>query len=236
MAESSSFAVAANIFTSPAEAFGQIKENPKVWLPLLVLLLAQCAASFAYTSSVDLGWLIETQIESQNPDMTQEQREQAISAAANLSPGVYGAIGAVSSVVIITIILFLAALYYTVISFSTNDGIKLKQWFAFVWWCSLPAVLGILASIVNILATDARFMPQDEINPLSFANLFSIDLTGASLGQRILLSLDLTTVWAVVLSVLGYQAWTQRSLLKSVVVVLGPLMLIAVIGTLIALI
>jgi predicted membrane-bound mannosyltransferase len=51
----------------------------------------------------------------------------------------------------------------------------------------------------------------------------------------VLLSRDVTAVWWLVLSIVGYQAFTQRSLAFSAAVVLGPIALIVAIGMLIAL-
>jgi hypothetical protein len=77
-----------------------------------------------------------------------------------------------------------------------------------------------------------RFLPQDALNPLSFGNLLAIDPTGVDMLQRVLLSLDPTTIWSVVLTILGYQAWTKRSLAHATLVVLGPLLLIVLLSTL----
>jgi hypothetical protein len=235
MANNSSLSVAANIFTSPSEAFPAIKERPRVLLPIIVLLAGYCAVSFVYMNTVDLPWFMDNQLQG-NAQLTEEQREQAVAAAANVSPMIYGAIGAASTSLFVLLWMFVTALYYTGVSFITNDGVKLKQWFALVCWCTLPVVLGLVAQLANLLAGDARFMLQDEINPLAFGNLFSIDRTGASILQRIMLSIDLTAIWALVLTVLGYQAWTKSSIVKAAAIVLGPLGLIVVVSTLFSLI
>ncbi len=112
---------------------------------------------------------------------------------------------------------------------------KLKQWFALLCWCALPQVLGIIAQLVNMVVNDPRFMLQDQINPLAFGNLLSIDRTGAPIVQRILLGIDITAIWTLVLQVLGYQSFTKKSFVKSAVVVLAPLALVVVIGSLLAL-
>ncbi len=234
MANTSSLAIAANIFTSPNEAFGALRERPRALFPILVLLAGYSAVSFAYMNAVDLPWFMENQMQAA-AQLTEAQREQAAERASSVSPAVYGAIGAVTTSAFVLLVMFLTALYYTGVSFVTHDGIKLKQWFALVAWCTLPTVLGIVAQLVNIMVTDARFMLQDAINPLSFGNLLSIDRTGASIMQRILLGIDVTTIWSVVLTVLGYQAWTKSSLVKTVAVVLGPLALIIAISTLLTL-
>jgi hypothetical protein len=214
------------------EAFDALKEQPRVWFPIIVLVVAYTAVNFAYLYSVDLPWFMEAQMQAAGNQLTEAQREQAAARASSVSPAVYAVIGSVSTSGFVLLVMFLTALYYTGVSFVAHDGIKLKQWFALVAWCTLPTVLGAVAQVVNILATDSRFMLQDEINPLSFGNLLSIDRTGASVVQRILLGIDLTAVWGIVLTVLGYQAWTKSSIVKSVAVVLGPLALIVIISTL----
>jgi hypothetical protein len=161
---------------------------------------------------------------------------QAAATAANVSPMVYGAIGAVTTPLFILLVLFLSALYYTIVSFATSDGVKLKQWFALTCWCTLPSVLGLIAQLVNLSVNDARFMVQDAINPLAFGNLLGVERTAATpIVQRILLGIDVTAIWSIVLSVIGYQLWTKKSLATSVIVVLGPLAVIVLIGTLVAL-
>jgi hypothetical protein len=88
---------------------------------------------------------------------------------------------------------------------------------------------------VNLYVADARFLPAEQLNPLSFGSLLAIDPQGATVVQRILLSLDVTVLWATVLQILGYQAFTQRSVVKATLIVLGPLALIVLIASLAAL-
>ena len=129
----------------------------------------------------------------------------------------------------------MVALYYTGVSFATNDGTKFRQWFAMIAWSTMPIVFGLLASLVNLLVSDARFLPQEQLNPLSFGNLLGIDSEGMPLIQRILLSLDVTTMWSVVLQIIGYQVFTQRSIVRAAIVVLAPLAAIMLVGVLLAL-
>jgi hypothetical protein len=190
--------------------------------------------SFVYLSVVDLPWMMDQQLAASG-NLTEEQRAQAVDAALQISPTVYGAIGAVTSAIAILAIFALIALYYTGVSFATNDGIRFGQWFALLAWCSLPIVLGQIASLVNLLVNDSRFLPQTQLNPLSFSSLLAIDPQGASVVERILLQLDVTTLWGTVLQILGYQAFTQRSFVRATIVVLGPLALIVLIASLAAL-
>jgi hypothetical protein len=235
MAESSSLALAVNVFTAPNSAFAALKERPRVWLPLLLLIAGYAAVSFTYMNSVDIGWYMDQQIP-QSAGLTEEQRAQAVTAAARFSPTFYGAVGAVVTPLFIVLVLFLTALYYTIVSFFSNDGVKLRQWFALCCWCTLPSLLSLVAQLVNLSVNDARFMLQDSVNPIAFGTLLSIERTAATpIVQRILLGIDITVFWTLALSVLGYQMFAKSSFTKSVIVVLGPLAAIVVIGTLIAL-
>lgn len=229
MADSTSVGVLSNIFTAPSIAFAAIKERPNPWLPLLVIIIGNAIVSFAYMQSVDLAWLIDQQMQAAG-NLTDEQRAQAVDAATSVSPLVYAAATSVSAGIIILAIMSLVALYYTGVSFATNDGVKFRQWLALIAWCSLPVVIGQVASLVNLQVMDARFLAQDALNPLSFGNLLAIDMEGATIVERILLSLDVSTLWATVLQIFGYQAFTGRSIGRAAIIVLGPLAVIVLIS------
>ena len=234
MANTSALSTFVNIFASPNEAFAAIKERPRAWLPLIIVIAGYCAVTFTYLHVVDLRWLMDSQLATQAPQMTDAQRQQAVERAVSIGPTVYGAISAVAVGLILTTVFALTALYYTAVSFFSGDGLKFNQWFGLITWCALPTLLGVVAQLVNLSTTDARFLARDAIDPLAFGNLFSIDRTGATLVQRILLGIDVTALWSLALTVLAYQAWTKSSLLKTIVVVFAPLAVIVAIGTAIA--
>ena len=226
MAEKSPLAVAGDLITAPNQAFAAIKERPSVWLPLVVLCVSYAAVAYSYMTSVDIGWFFDQQMRQSAPEMTDLQREQAVRATTSVGGTTLGAISAVTGPLGLVLGLFIVALYLTGVGFVTHDGIRLKQWFAFSAWCALPIELGLIASLINILVGDARFMLQDQLNPLAFINLLNIDREGLTALERGLLSIDLTTIWATVLCVLGYKAWTNRSTAVAIAVVLGPAALI----------
>ena len=235
MADSSSVGVLSNIFTAPSQAFAAIKERPNPWLPLLVLIGAVFIVQFVYMQVVDFPWLIDHTLRQGGGNMTDAQRAQIVDATTKVPPSVLGAVQGASGGIVILIVYALIALYYTGVSFATNDGHKFQQWLALIAWCSLPSVLGYIASLVNLQVTDARFLPAEQLNPLSFGSLLGLDPQGATIVQRILMSLDVTVLWSTVLQILGYQAFTQRSVTFSAAVVLGPLAVIILVASLFAL-
>ena len=235
MADSSSVGVLSNIFTAPSQAFAAIKERPNPWLPLLVLIGAVFIVQFVYMQVVDFPWLMDHTLQQGGGNMTDAQRAQIVDATTKVPPSVLGAVQGASGGIVILAVYALIALYYTGVSFATNDGHKFQQWLALIAWCSLPSVLGYIASLVNLQVTDARFLPAEQLNPLSFGSLLGLDPQGATIVQRILMSLDVTVLWSTVLQILGYQAFTQRSVTFSAAVVLGPLAVIILVASLFAL-
>jgi len=234
MADSTSVGVLSNIFTAPSVAFAAIKERPNPWLPLLVLMTGTFLQQFMYLQAVDYPWLIDQQLQ-QAGGMTEEQRTQTVDMMTSLPKGAIAAIQGVGGAITILVIYAIIALYYLGVSFATNDKTKYQQWLALIAWCSLPSVLGIIASLVNLQVTDARFLLPTQLNPLSFGSLLDLDPRGATTVETILMALDVTVFWSTVLQILGYQAFTQRSLTFATVVVLGPLALVALIASLFAL-
>jgi hypothetical protein len=233
MADSTSVGVLTNIFTAPQNAFAAIKERPNPWLPLLVLMIGTFAVQFTYLTSVDLPWFLDQQLQTAG-NLTEQQRSQAVDATTSVPATVLGAVQGISGAIAILIIYALVALYYTGVSFATNDGTKFQQWLALIAWSSLPAVFGMIASFVNLQVVDARFLLPQGLNPLSFGSLLALDPKGAPLVQTVLMQLDVTVLWSIVLQILGYQAFTQRSAVMSTVVVLGPLAVIVLIASLFA--
>jgi hypothetical protein len=234
MANTSSVGILTNIFTAPTTAFAALKQRPSPWLALLIVLVGYAAVSYLYLQVVDLPWLMDRQL-SQGGALTDEQRAQAVETAVNtLSPRGYGVVAAITTPLSILIIFALIALYLTAVSFATNDGVKYGQWFAVVSWGVMPIVLGLAATFVNLLVSDARFLPQEKLNPLSFGNLFGIDSEGATRGQAALLALDITVCWAVALWIIGHQVFTQRSITRSAIVIFAPIVVIVVISVILA--
>ena len=233
MSDSSSVGVLSNIFTAPSQAFSSLKARPSPWLGLIVLLVGYAAVSYVYLQVVDLPWMLDHQL-AQGGRLTDAQRSQAVDAALRISPAVYGVIAAVTSPLAVLIFVALVALYFTAVSFATNDGVKYGQWFAMISWACLPIVIGLAATLINLIVSDARFLPQEKLNPLAFGNLLGIDITGAPTGQRVLLSLDISAVWAVALLVLGHQVFTQRSIVRAATVVLAPIVVIVLISVIVS--
>jgi hypothetical protein len=233
MADSTTVGVFMNIFTAPSSAFAAIKERPNPWVPLLLVSIGAAAVSYFYLRGVDLAWMLDRQL-AQGGNLTDEQRTQAVNQALQLPQAVYYVFGTLSAPLSYLIFYALIALYFTGVSFATNDGVKYGQWLAMIAWSMLPLLFGLAATVVNLLVSDARFLPPEQLNPLSFGNLLAIDTEGVSMLERSLLSLSVIALWVVGLLIVGHQVCSQRSIVRSAVVVLGPIVAIVVVGVVFA--
>lgn len=226
MAQTSAMTIAVNIFTSPREAFAAIREKTQLWLPLILIMLGTGLTAFVYMNGVDIEWFYEQQIRLSNPDVTDAQVEQTVNAVSNIPQTVLAAIGGLTSMLAIAIILLLYAAYLRIITAVLKDGMTYRQWFGLACWCSLPALLSSIATLVNLLTSDISLMPQTDVNPLSWVNLFGLDSAGSGTIDRIVMNMDVTSVWGIVLLAIGYNAWTKKGIPLSAFIVIAPYLLL----------
>src|SRR6187431_2347312 len=65
--------------TAPSSAFGELRERPKFWFPLVVLVVSMVAIVYWYYSLVDIEWLKDTMF-SNNPDIQKLPEDQRAAA------------------------------------------------------------------------------------------------------------------------------------------------------------
>ncbi len=216
-----SLATAVDVVVSPDEAFRRLHERPTCLVPLLVLIVLTGAVVFWYYQLVDLPWLVESQMPESAPQgqpLTALERPGAAT--------VLGGLAALAGGAGLAIGLLVLAGYLAFVSMLTNDGGTFRRWFSLVCWSCLPMAFTQLATGVNLLVNDVARMPPTELNPLAFMNLLGIEAELAGV-QAFAANLDPITIWATILIVLGYHAWSQRPIWKAAAVVLGPFAVIA---------
>jgi hypothetical protein len=226
VAEGSAASIAVNVFTSPSEAFRAIKDKPRVWLPLILLLAGVAAVTFIYMNGVDIQWYFERQLGA-NPRMTEAQAEQAAATVASLPQVGIAASASLAGTAGLVILLLLQALYLKLVGLFTKDGIRYGQWFGLIVWTSLPSLLGYLATLVNLLTNDITLLPQERINPLTFASLIGLGSIGDGTLDQIVMNMGPLTLWSLLLMMLGYRKFTSRSTAAAAAVVLAPTAIIA---------
>lgn len=210
-----------DIIVAPSAVFPRLRERPTVLLPLLLILLATASVQFGYIYLTDPGFLVDQLVEqalASNPNAPEGPLRQAYG---SMEPAVMAGAGAVSTIVIVLVILSLNAVYLNFMSKFSFVQLGFKAWLSLLCWTGIPGLFAVLASWVAILSTANGQLPLSDVSPLSIASLLQIDTRSTLLQQ-----LNLTQFWSMALLVMGYRQWTGKSMLSAALVTLTPYVLI----------
>ena len=220
MSESvTSMSIMTNIFTNPQTVFDEIKIKYPVMLPLFSMIILQAALIMMMYMSIDYKWYIDEMVQRvTTADSKQEDIDAMRQGLEMMSATTTGIIGAVFASLFVAAMYCVMALYFVIVSAISNDGFKFKQWYSFIAWTSMPAIIGILAGFVVVLtASNGQIMPES-LNPLSLNELFfNMDAT-KGLGA-VLAGTSITAFWSFALMVIGYAKWTGKSTAVSAAII-----------------
>ena len=215
----------ANIFVAPGKALQNLKEQPTVAVPILLLLGAWIVLWIWYYHAVDFPWLIDRMIQAQAKIAPPEQRARIVAATSQVSPTFLTVISIASVIIVLLLSTLIMSAYLLIVAVVREDDLGFKSWLSLVLWTSLPSLLVVVAIAIHVLLADQHRVAPDQLNPLSLDSLlFGGD--SSARWKRLLGSLDLTSLWSWALLIFGYRLWTRRSVLQSAVVVLAPIVIL----------
>ncbi|WP_371765936.1 YIP1 family protein [Massilia sp.] len=205
-----------NVILAPSPTFARLKDKPRPFIPLLVLILLTLAVSCWYVSSLDFAWFREHMLAAQGP-----MKPEARAAMAQfLTPKTMMWSSGAGAVLGTPLICAVVALYYLLAGKVMGTGIGYGKWFGFAVWTSIPRLLTVPLSALQILTSGGRLAPED-MNMVSL-NYLLLHVPMSSPWFGFATNLDLTSVWSIALAVLGLKAWTGRSTAACVTVAVLP--------------
>jgi len=210
------------LFASPRRFFDDLAESPRFALPMWLILFVTLGTVVWFYSVADVRQLIEQQMAS-NPRLTDAQREAA---ARFMSRGLLTVTSAVSVVVILFVFRLLEALYYRVVGSMTRHARSYRQWFAFAWWTALPALVGVIPTIIVLAFSAPSQLDAGSLQPLSLNALF-FHLKPGEPGYQATTNISIVMLLSIALTIFGLRCWSKRSWLYAVVVTLAPAVLFA---------
>lgn len=217
-------AVASALATSPASAFTELRERPRFWFPLIVVVAATALIVTWYYSVVDIEWLKDA-LYSNNPDfmkMPESQRAQAMSFVGRKTMLISGVIGTCMG---LPFFYLLNSLYLLLAAKVTKVPYGLKHWFTLTSWAALPALISALVAAIFLLIRDTDQIGPGILQPLGLNELLFHRPLGDK-GQAFLDALNLPGMLSWLLAIIGVRTWTGRSWLFSSVFVLLPAVLL----------
>jgi hypothetical protein len=196
------------IFFEPSKTFRDIAQRPSWFLPMILAILA--GIGFGSALSQRVGWerIIHQQLDASSrfQQATADQREQAVALQMRFMPvEFYG--GAVLGPPILYVIIAAVLLGMTALM---SAGLGFKQVFGVVAWAGLPRVISLILTIVVIFLKN-----PDEFNirnPTAFNVGAFLDPSGSKFLYTLATSLDLFTIWTIILLAKGLKAAAGKRL------------------------
>jgi hypothetical protein len=214
-------ALTAALATAPSSAFAELRERPRFWFPLLLVVLATVGMIYWYYSFVDIDWLKDTMFGS-NPKFNEQQRAAAMSMMTRTTM-LWS--GVVAIVVIIPVYMLLQALVLLLTAKVTKVPLGYKHWFAMAAWTGLPGLLSVVVAGILLVTSDTSQVAPGTMAPLSLNELL-IHRPMGSPGQGLLDSLNIPALLSWLLMIIGVQTWSQRGWGFSAAFVLIPIAVI----------
>jgi len=206
--------------TAPSSAFAELRERPRFWFPLLLVVLTTAGLTYWYYSIVDIEWLKDA-ILSNNPKFQQMNEEKRAAAMAIFGRNTLLWSSVVSILVAFPVVFVLEALYLLLAAKVTKLSQGFKHWFALGCWTALPTLLSnAVAAILLILADNPQVAPS-ALQPLSLNELLLHQPLGSP-GHSLLESLTIPFFLSCALMIIGIRTWSQRSWAFSATVILLP--------------
>lgn len=193
-----------NVILEPSPTFARLKDKPRAWVPLLILVLLTLGVSFWYVSTLDFAWFREHMLAAQ----ANLKPEQRAAMAHFLTPKTMMWSSGAGAVLGTPVVCALAALYYLLAAKVMGTGIGYGKWFGFAVWTSIPRLLALPLSALQIMTSGGHLAPED-MNMVSL-NYLLLHLPMSNPWFGLATNLDLTSLWAVALAVIGLKAWTGR--------------------------
>jgi len=200
----------AGIFFEPVKTFEDIARRPTWVVPLVLVILCVLTMMFLYSQRVGWERMIRQQFET-NPRLSQmapEQRAQAMEMQLKFA-SVGGYAGAILGVPIVDLVW--ALLLLGIVKGIMGAPVRFKQVFAVVVWAGITGLVSlVLMIIVMFLKNPDDFNLQ---NPLVFNPGAMMDpLTTSKFVYSLSSSLDLFTIWLLVLIGIGLKAAGGKTL------------------------
>ena len=206
--------------TAPSTAFAELRERPRFWFPLLVLVFSTVAIVYWYYSVVDIEWLKDLMF-SNNPDLQALPSDKRAEAMAILGRNtmLWGSVA--GAIFIMPIVFLVMATYFLLVAKVTRMSQGFKHWFAFSCWTAMPLLLSTVVAAIMLILSDNPQVNPSVMQPLSINELL-LHRPMSSPGQSLLESLSIPSLLSWILMIIGVRVWSQRSWGFSMAFILLP--------------
>jgi hypothetical protein len=194
-----------NVILEPSPTFARLKDKPRAWVPLLVLIVLTLAITWWYVATLDFAWFREHMLAARGTVKPEERAALAQFLTPNRMLW-----STVIGIMLGTPVMYaLTAVYYLLAGKVMGAGIGFGKWFGFAAWTSIPRLLALPLMALQIATSGGRLTMEDA-NMVSL-NYLLLHLPLSNPWASFASNLDLTSLWTMALAAIGLKAWTGRS-------------------------
>jgi hypothetical protein len=214
-------ALTAALATAPSSAFAELRERPRFWFPLLVMVISTALLGYWYYSVVDVEWLKNTIFGAHpNPDPAKHAAAMAMMTRTTLLWS-----SMVGAVVITPVFLLIQALLLWLAAKLTKVPVEYKRWFVMASWTSLTGLLGFVVAAILLLMSDTNQIAPGVMTALSLNELVFHRPMGSP-GQGVFDAISIPALLGWTLMIIGVRTWSGKSWGFSAAFVLVPVVVI----------
>lgn len=174
------------MFTNPGEQFERIKENPKIWVPLLIVSIFYVIGMTLMSLSMDTSTLIDQGISEDE---------------AALVLGITRVTVAITGIITPILAVLISSAIHLIITKIAGSPATFKQLFSMNTFIMVIGAAGVILNMVIRYAIGGN----PEIYVTSLAGLLNQDITG------VLSSFEIFTIWSTILTAIGLHKTGQLS-------------------------
>ena len=202
------------VFFSPGRTFESIGRRPTWLIPLLLWMAVSLAFTAVLLPKIDYERMIRARLERGGQPVPEERVQSIVAQQKKFAPVLYNAIAVVSPAIVSLVV----GLVFWGSFKAFGWDMSFRQSFGVTTHAFLPSVLGSLL-FLPVLMRQETVDPQT-MQDLFLSNLgFLVDRHTSPAVHSILQSIDLFSIWNVVLFVIGYAAAAKVSRKKAASVV-----------------
>jgi len=214
VARLSPFSRLVGIIFEPSETLRSISEKPDWAIPFVLIMLISIAVSMVILPHIDVAASVRQQMESK-PNITEEKIQQAVSIGTKMAK--FNTV--ITIVVVAVVLLIMAAVLLLAFRLFGGEG-TFRQAFAVTVYSAIPSAL--LSIILAIIVLTRGMMTQQDMMLMLKSNVGAfLDPQTNPVLFAFLKSIDVFTIWRLILLIIGFSYVSKLSRGRSATIVIS---------------
>jgi len=198
------------VLWSPGEALFFLSKNPKVLTPILFLTLFSTVTGAVLVTKLDSAELTMRALERSRSNLSDEQKAQLRRQMGSPVVKVFTFVSAVVGALLV--VLIVAGIYFALFTMLGREG-GFKAFLSITAYAFVPTIFRSLAAVLSAYVVPPSSLMPDELGSLSPAVFLDRDAMSPVVFTAVN-TIDLVTIWVLILLWIGYGFVTRKSLSK----------------------